>query len=410
MTEALPPTSYLHPIKEISSKDFATINASICYLRSIYNPEVRGSRRQKDSQRRDPAGGTANVHPVTPKRMNALHHLRTDSFERAYAIKWLTALIALLSGDDDDFVAVGTQEKEQILHDTASLLALCSGSSAAGTTVRNFTFDYHPPHGNQLISPIPITVTLTDNSLDNSDFRSVGAQTWGGACVLSGMIAEDPERFGLGIGQLKAHKRSAFRILELGAGTGLVSLTVMNLLDEIEPGEPHSVEIVATDYYPSVLANLRTNIERNVQEKANSSSPVKILAEFLDWSSFDLGGDRLEGDPLSGPFDLVLGADVVYEREHAKWIHSCLTHLLHKPSSPEPNDPGVMDPAFHLIVPLRSTYSSESASVEKVFGAEARSNSPSIQIIAKDTFICDTETGEEVEYAYYKIGWARGQS
>lgn len=399
MVETLPPTSYLPPIKRISFEDIDSLNTSIEYLRSIYNPEVRGSRRRKST----PAstdGGPA-IHAMTPQPTTALNAVRQDSFERAYAIKWLTALISAL--DSEDRIPPSFHEQEKTICDAASLLAVCSGASAAGTVVRDFTFSYHPFRARHMGSPIPITVKLTDISLDNEDYGSVGAQTWGGACVLSEMIIEDPGLFGLSADQLEAHERNVFRVLELGAGTGLVSLTVGKLLQNMNLHGSRRVEIVATDYYPSVLKNLRSNIQANVPP--TTSSQVTLLAHPLDWSCF--GPDDTHDLPFDKPFDLVLGSDIIYEPEHAGWIRSCLTHLLRKPSSSTSNC--TQCSFFHLVVPLRPTHTFESSTIETVFAADTGSHSLSLQVVAKDTFVCDTESGEEVEYAYFTIGWIERQ-
>ena len=97
-------------------------------------------------------------------------------------------------------------------------------------------------------------------------------------------------------------------------------------------------DIVATDYYPSVLANLKQNTARN-----SVSDGVRVTSKFLDWSTF------CDADGTSNPifeegFDVVYGADIIYEALHATWIKSCLERLLCKPSTRHP------DPIFHLVI------------------------------------------------------------
>jgi len=43
----LPPTGYLPPIKNIQIHPLKGLNDALHYLRRIYNPEVRGSRRRR---------------------------------------------------------------------------------------------------------------------------------------------------------------------------------------------------------------------------------------------------------------------------------------------------------------------------------------------------------------------------
>ncbi|KAF9445878.1 hypothetical protein P691DRAFT_777246 [Macrolepiota fuliginosa MF-IS2] len=395
MVGTLPPTSYLRPIKQISAESIDSLNDSIQYLRSIYNPEVRGSRRRKYA----PASPNciSTVQAMELQLPDASNALRINSFERAYAIKWLTALISTLGSDDE--ISPNLQERENTMHNAASLLAVCSGTSGAGTIVRDFKFSYHPMPNDNSEPLIPITVRLTDISLDNDDYGSVGAQTWGGACVLSGMVIEDPGSFGLNTDQLAAREHGVFRILELGAGTGLVSISVWKMLQNVALHGSHRVEIIATDYYPSVLKNLCCNTESNVP--LNMDSPATLQVYPLDWSRFGSNGTRSQ--PFDQPFDLVLGADIVYEPDHAEWIRSCLIHLLRKPSVSPIND--TLEALFHLVIPLRSTHALESSSIETVFAKNTDSSSPSLCVISKDTLTYETESGEEVEYAYYKIGW-----
>ncbi|KAG1841596.1 hypothetical protein C8R48DRAFT_838075 [Suillus tomentosus] len=100
------------------------------------------------------------------------------------------------------------------------------------------------------------------------------------------MVLEDPERFGLDSSSHGPESRR-LNVLELGAGTGLVSLVVMKLLDGLPSFNHREVHVVATDFHPSVLANLRSNVNANVSSTHNQiTSTHSITTHFLDWSSF----------------------------------------------------------------------------------------------------------------------------
>ncbi|KAJ3566579.1 hypothetical protein NP233_g6911 [Leucocoprinus birnbaumii] len=399
---ATSPSSRLPPIKKIPTESLESLKTSVHYLRFIYNPEVRGSRRQKKTPHSIRPQTVDSIKDLTSLQAASLDHLRLDTFERAYAIRWLTALIAALHDHHDEETTQG--EADQILRSAAALLAVCAGTSAAGTVVRDFTFYLSQNEVHKPADPIPISVTITDLPLNNDDFGSVGAQTWGGACVLSEMLVEDPRMFGLSTNQLNNQDMSAFRVLELGAGTGLVSLTVAKLLDRIGLGISRRFEIVATDYYPSVLTNLQSNAQANIS--TDTGSPVSVLTHPLDWSGF--GAKDTKQPPFDQPFDLVLGADIVYEPKHAAWIRSCLTYLLRRPSATSSPGCNTTNPCFHLVLPLRATFTFESSTIESAFIAEEDiMSSDCLGVLAKDTLSCDTETGEEVEYAYYRIGWVK---
>ncbi|RDB27408.1 Protein-lysine N-methyltransferase EFM2 [Hypsizygus marmoreus] len=377
-----PPTSRLPPIQKIAGHPTQDLSDALAYLRHIYNPEVRGSRRRQCEAA--PVAKDADV-PMLQNTLQ-LDDLRSDTFERSYAIRWLTALVSKAESwtddiHDTDHPFSSPQEGEALIQNAASLLAMCSGTAAAGVIVRDFVFSGQGAHST-------VKLHVRDVPLDNSDYGSVGAQTWGGACVLAEAIVENPTRFYL-------HRNPALelRVLELGAGTGLVSLAVGKLIEYADPPAPKTT-IIATDYFPSVLDNLKYNIQSNFSNPPG----VAISSHFLDWSQF--AETPYQDPPFDEPFDLVLGADIVYEAEHAVWIKSCLRALLRMPS-------GHVDPLFHLVIPLRHTHSSESNTVETVFSA-GTSDHLDLIIIDKETIICDAGSGlgsDQIEYAYYKIGW-----
>jgi len=152
---------------------------------------------------------------------------------------------------------------------------------------------------------------------------------------------------------------------------------------------------------------------------SSSEAPMSlsVSAHFLDWSQFS----RQDSDspPFDEQFDLVLGADIVYEADHALWIKRCVEKLLKKPEHVNGDHP-----QFHLVVPLRSTHAAELGTIERVFAredvrtAESFSNETDrvwdLMILSKDSILCDAQGdvktrggGNEVEYAYYTIGWVK---
>ncbi|KIY67257.1 hypothetical protein CYLTODRAFT_353567 [Cylindrobasidium torrendii FP15055 ss-10] len=339
------PTVHLPPIKKIDICTTEDLLECLVYLRLIYNPPVRGIRRR--GSKTQPA---------------SLNEWTNDTYERTYAVRWLTSLIVRAE--------MGTipDATDELVKQAASLLALCSGTAGAGVVERDFIFGPS------------VHVKLTDIPLENQDFASVGAQTWGGACVMAEAIVEDPSQFGMDPARQHA------RILELGAGTGLVGLATAKLYEHWKT----PVTILATDFYPSVLANLQSNITANFPP--DSQSVVSVTSCFLDWALFP---EATAIKPtLQEPFDIILGADIVYEAQHATWIKACLRRLLRKSASAY----------FHLTIPLRSAFASESATVDTIFAPQFND----VGIRSKTTIVCDAGTGKDtelVEYAYYQIGW-----
>ncbi|TFY68422.1 hypothetical protein EVJ58_g1029 [Rhodofomes roseus] len=393
MTVLSAPTSHLPPIGKIQKFSAEDLTKAVRYLRLIYNPDVRGIRRiDRTRQKHRSDLLSASLKPGSrPSTDPSLEALRSDTFERAYAIRWLTALVSqvyqLLEFADEDLHG-GLSDLEDLLQQASALLAICAGTASAGTITRTFRFQN---------GDTPIEVQLTDVPLENQDYPTVGAQTWGSACLLAEMLVEDPGVFGLG------SPPTGVRVLELGAGTGLVSVALGKLLNA---KGCCAGTVLATDFHPSVLANLENNLAANFPPPNLQS--VSVSSHCLDWAKFPALQDP--SAPFDQPFDLIFGADIIYEAEHVRWVKNCVEKLLRKPSSPSVD----VRPAFHLIIPLRPTHTLESSAVEEVYPfASEGAMDGGLVTLSKDVVVCEASgdvrsrsgTIEEVEYVHYAIGW-----
>ena len=443
----LPPTARLPPIKTLNDVSLEHLHETIQYLQLVYNPEIRTSRRiiinnnhgSSLAPRVTHTEGRRLIHDV--ESMNdevVMESIRVDTFEHAYVVRWLIALVAqktaLYDDDESDYVynhdhhdQKSAADLESLVQSAAALLAICAGAASAGTRMRTYAF-------------CGVRVQLTDLALRNDDFGSVGAQTWESACVLAEMIAEAPARFGLspyghnndnapvschgsadgGGGQRRGEGAAAIRVLELGAGTGLVSLTIAMILETTQTrgrGDYNfhrRAEIIASDSYAPALENLRLNIQRNFASGKRSHGhdsdsaalagyDLSISAHFLNWEEEATNAadpaQALEA-PFDVPFDEVFGADIVYELEHAAWINACLRRFL-----------GLMG-RFHLVIPLREGFARESATIERVFPHvedmhRATEAGPTLCITQREDITCEGPDGKgEVEYVHYTIQWA----
>ena len=404
----LSPSERLPPVRRISEHSVDALSSLVDYLRTIYNPPVRGARRidRKDSEY---AGKAEN------DDADVLAHIRADEFERAHAVRWLTGLIsqaALIPADCEE-------RADALICAAAALIAVCTGTAAARTLTRTYAF--RAP----LLGPgKEVAVRLTDVPIAvDAEQATVGTQTWGGACLLAEMLVEDPARFGLTTPDTGGSLRGeGVRVLELGAGTGLVGLACASVLSSIGVGAgglKTKVTIVASDYHPIVLKNLHANIEANFP--GGAPSQVSISAHALDWSRYASGSCSPSTKPelpFHEPFDVILGADIVYEIQHARWIQNCVSALLRKPSTADSTSSNAW-PRFHLVMPLRPTHVSESRAVEEAFPAAPRSSSPTprstvapqLCVLEKETILCEMEDARpraEVEYVHYVIGWTYG--
>ncbi|KAJ7197933.1 putative methyltransferase-domain-containing protein [Mycena pura] len=382
MGDTQPPSLRLPQLRGLAELSPALIIDCIEYLRKIYTPEVRGSRIRRripqnaSNSQQSYRNASSDLSP-SDQPEDKMAVLRADKFERAYAIRWLT----YLAHNGDRLQGLATEIAE-IIDRAASLLANCGGPSSAGILTRLLTVP-------SARGP-PISVKLRDIPLDDG-MASVGAQTWGGACVLAEIISIQPADFGLEAvdADTRPGRRTTLRVLELGAGTGLVGIAVGKIAMQLA----RETTVVCTDAYPPALENLAANIAANFP--AADDCAVSVSSHLLDWSA--LARAPLEDvipPPLDAPFDLILGADIVYEAEHAVWIRACLVRLLTRTASA----------CFHLVIPLRRTHARESSTIETVFASDGDSE---VGILYKETIVCDVEgeAGNEVEYAYYRIGW-----
>ncbi len=111
------------------------------------------------------------------------------------------------------------------------------------------------------------------------------------------------------------------RILELGAGLSLPCLVAL----------ARGAQPLATDWYPVALAFARAN--------AASAGLGDLETLAVDWSH---PPDELFA---RGPFDLIIGADVAYERRHAAQLANLIGHaaspstsiLIADPRRPDAN-------------------------------------------------------------------------
>ena len=389
----IPPTVNLPPLKSLSNYSLNEVLDALSNLRVLYfpSPLVESLQLQKVSKpfahfvcrNSAPDSGYASAEEGDDDtssgfdgRNEALEILPTDELERAFAIKWLIGFTARSDTWISSVPETETEAYTCAVDEAVSLLALFTGSESEQAITRTFSF---PASGGQSVE-----VELSDAPLVSEDHTSVGLQSWASSIVLAERICANPGKFSL---DPITHGRG-LRLLELGAGTGLLSITVAKILasrQDRTPGPPPI--IVATDFHPDVLANLQRNVDDNADTQG-------LLVRNLDWSQ-----PNLTSVPFDSPFDVILAADVVYEPSHASWIANCVTKLLARPA-------GVL----WMIIALRSGGRHEglSSTVSEAFSFEGGSGRPSI--LGNETLQRMDGHGraDETGYELFKIGWAEG--
>jgi predicted nicotinamide N-methyase len=103
------------------------------------------------------------------------------------------------------------------------------------------------------------------------------------------------------------------RLLEMGCGVGLATIAAMQA----------GFDVTATDYYEEALHVTRGNAARNLGRE-----PRVQMVNWREWPN-DLG-----------TFDVVVAADVLYEKEYAPLVASCLARALKPDGIAIVADPG----------------------------------------------------------------------
>ncbi|KAJ9116099.1 hypothetical protein QFC20_000772 [Naganishia adeliensis] len=427
--------------------------------------EVEEPKAQR-TQRLAFGQGSPSETPSEPESEEDEDDFYLDEFERSWAERWLNGVITRGEG----WLAEVEPEEDEEAEDSASRPETEDGANLeqweeyyareqvlqdarAGAIMRELIFPVpesstKPPcsiptspkarRRSTLTSSRPITLKLHDAAID--DHTAVGVQTWGSCILLGRMMSSDPKPF-FDLPCLSEDGKASdrpIRMLELGAGTGLLSMLCHEILNkrkmvpltDAPESASRAAEVIATDYHPLVLDNMRKCIDLNFPEDTLldlETSNVALLADPvaglgvmpLDWMTFpqqaeryhrsamSRGGSSSNGvnTPESGhvahqvspyaadsiwkpagsddnqssagsdlinshlvsPFDMILAADCVYDTAHAGMIRDCVKWSLRLPELDSSGNVVREGGVLHLLSPLRPTYAEETLSIAKAF-------------------------------------------
>jgi predicted nicotinamide N-methyase len=138
-----------------------------------------------------------------------------------------------------------------------------------------------------LLRPASADALIDEEAFDDDEFLPYWAELWASGVALAGAVGDL---------DLKGA-----RVLELGAGLGLPSLAAAI----------RGADVLATDWAEDAVELLRVNARRN---------NVELRAERVRW---DEPGPLLAG----APWDVVLGADLLYESRNADQLVELLPLL-----------------------------------------------------------------------------------
>lgn len=193
---------------------------------------------------------------------------------------YLTSIIASKLG-----WIVDTDQRESIWELASLRLSERSGRSAMPAMTRTFAINDE------------LSIRLHEPSLFGDN---LGLKTWASSLLLSQQLS-----------RLSKHLPNTTRVLELGAGTGLVGISAACLWH---------TSVLLTDL-PEIVPNLEHNLDLN--EEIVSRCAGLVAAEVLDWSD----ATRI---PVNDEdrYAIIIAADPIYSPDHPSMLVNTISRWL----------------------------------------------------------------------------------
>jgi predicted nicotinamide N-methyase len=150
-----------------------------------------------------------------------------------------------------------------------------------------------------ILRPRQAEALLSEEAFEHEEFLPYWAELWPSGLALARVVRRRDVR--------------ELRVLELGCGLAVPSIVAAL----------GGAQVLATDWSPEALEVAEANAERNGAE---------LETELVSWSDHER---FLSG----GPWDLVLGADLLYERRNVDQLLTLLPHLGSQILLAEPGRP-----------------------------------------------------------------------
>jgi predicted nicotinamide N-methyase len=166
-----------------------------------------------------------------------------------------------------------------------------------------------------VLRPRDSEALLDEQAFEHEEYLPYWAELWPSGLALAKRIA--------------GRALHGARTLELGCGLALPSMAAA-----LAGGR-----VLATDWAPHAIELLRENAQRN---------DIEVRAERVDWSEPDAIVE-------AAPWDLILGADLLYERRNAEVLLPLLPRLASPATDIWIADPG-RPPAQRFLEQVRDTF------------------------------------------------------
>jgi predicted nicotinamide N-methyase len=150
-----------------------------------------------------------------------------------------------------------------------------------------------------ILRPRQAEALLSEEAFEHEEFLPYWAELWPSGLALARMV--------------RRRALDDLRVLELGCGLGLPSIVAAL----------GGARVLATDWSPEALEVAAANAARNGAD---------VETELVSWAD----AERLAG---SGPWDLVLGADLLYEQRNVDQLLALLPRLGAEVLLAEPGRP-----------------------------------------------------------------------
>lgn len=252
---------------------------------------------------------------LTPTTFSG-NHAKPSNISSAGLARYLTQIVSSsLSWLDEG-------SRESIWELASTRLAERSGRSAAPAMTREFEVDDE------------LTITLHEPSLTGDN---LGLKTWSSSL----MLARNLRDFGTLLPMVAVNDE--LRVLELGAGTGLVGIAAACIWSN-----KARVSHVTLSDLPEIVPNLERNMKSN--QYIVDSCHGKTSVCTLDWADE-------QNKPLTeeGRYLVVIAADPLYSPEHPKLLVATVGRWLARNHSAR----------FIAAVPLRDGYGNERTDMTK---------------------------------------------
>ncbi|RYP75057.1 hypothetical protein DL770_007501 [Monosporascus sp. CRB-9-2] len=203
-----------------------------------------------------------------------------------YQLRVLKELVKRIEASIDDWDQYGVSD--DLMSSLSELLALPLPSELAAAQQKSYV-TYSPSLLDQSRpSSSPHQITLLESRNLISAAGTTGLRTWEAALHLGQYLCTNPALI---------HGK---RILELGAGTGYLSILCAKFLE--------ATQVIASDGSDDVIANLPDNFFVNGLQGSEH-----ISAMDLKWGYGLVGTEEAESNG-GRPVDVVLGADITYDK------------------------------------------------------------------------------------------------